>query len=185
MKRILIAAVTITVAVTTPYGIAAAQRRFVPFAGGGLATGTGDLSQGTDNGWLAFAGVDVPLGLTPGLTVGLTGSYSHLPYRGAFSEAMNIPAVFGELGYVIAAKSSSIVKPYVRGGAGVQIRKYDPGSTGYRKQSDGGIAFSAGGGLQFLVSSTALFVGAHFVSDADAGVLGFHGGLAWPGRAAK
>ncbi len=98
---------------------------------------------------------------------------------------MNIPPVFGDLGYVIAAKSSSIVKPYVRGGAGEQIPKYDPGSTGYRKQSDGGIAFSAGGGLQFLVSSTALFVGAHFVSDADAGVLGFHGGLAWPGRAAK
>jgi hypothetical protein len=77
------------------------------------------------------------------------------------------------------------VKPYVRAGAGVQVRKYDPGTTGYRKQSDGGLAFSAGAGLQFLVSSTALFVGAHFVSDADAGLLAFHGGIAFPGRTAR
>lgn len=185
MKRILVAAVMITVAIATPHGTAAAQRRFVPFVGGGLATGTGDLSQGSDNGWLAFAGVDMPLGLTPGLTFGLTGSYAHLPYQGTFNEATNVPAVFGELGYVIAAKSSSIVKPYVRAGAGVQVRKYDPGTTGYRKQSDGGLAFSAGGGLQFLVSSTALFVGAHFVGDADAGLLAFHGGIAFPGRTAR
>lgn len=185
MKRILLSAAAITVAVTTPFTSAAAQRRLVPFIGAGLATGTGDLSQGTDNGWLAFAGVDMPIGLTPGLTLGLTGSYTHVPYQGTFDEATNIPALFGEVGYVIGARSPRRVKPYLRAGTGVQLRKYDPGTTGYRKQSDGGLAFSAGGGLQFLVSSTALFIGAHFVTDADAGFLAFHGGVAFPGRSAK
>lgn len=185
MKRILLSAAAIAIAAATPSHTAAAQRRLVPFVGGGLATGTGDLSQDTNSGWLVFAGVDTPLGLTPGLTFGLTGSYAHVPYKGTFDEATNIPAVFGELGYTFAAQSSSIVKPYVRAGAGVQLRKYDPGTTGYRKQSDGGVAFSAGGGLQFLVSSTALFVGAHFVSDSNAGILAFHGGVAFPGPATK
>jgi len=31
------------------------------------------------------------------------------------------------------------------------------------------------------VSSLAIVVGAHVVTDADAGVLGFHGGIGWPG----
>jgi hypothetical protein len=185
MKRILLSAAVVMVAVGTPYAHADAQRRIVPFVGVGLATGTGDLSQGTDNGWSAFAGIDLPLGLTPGLTLGLTGSYAHVPYQGSFDEATNIPALFGELGYVIGAKSSRIVKPYVRAGAGVQVRRYDPGTTGYQKQSDGGLAFSMGGGVQFLVSSTALFVGARLVGDGDAGFVAFHGGVAFPGRAAK
>lgn len=183
MKRVLFSAVSVLVAMAMPFGDAGAQRRIVPFFGGGLATGTGDLSENTGNGWLAFAGVDFPLGLNPGLSFGVTASYTRVPYEGSFDEATTIPALFGELGYVIGAGSSSIVKPYVRAGAGVQLRKYDPGTTGFREQSDGGLAFSAGGGLQFLVSAASVFVGAHFVSDADAGFLAFHGGVAFPGRA--
>jgi len=183
MKRILLSAVTVLVAVAMPFGDAGAQRRVVPFLGGGLAAGTGNLGEDTDNGWLAFAGVDFPLSLDPGLSFGVTASYAHVPYKGTFNEATNVPAFFGELGYVIAASSSSIVKPYLRAGAGVQLRKYDPGTTGFREQSDGGLAFSGGGGLQFLVSAASVFVGAHFVGDADGGLLAFHGGVAFPGRA--
>jgi hypothetical protein len=181
MKRILVSALSATVAVALAVGQAGAQRRVTPFFGGGLATGTGDLGDDTESGWLAFAGVDVPLGSTPGLTLGLTASYARVPYKGSFDESTGVPALFAEVGYVIGASSSRMVQPYIRGGAGVQLRKYDPGTTGYRKQSDGGLAFSAGGGLQFHFSPATVFVGAHLVSDADAGVLGFHGGVAFPG----
>lgn len=182
MKRVLFSVLTVLVSVI-PFADAGAQRRIVPFVGGGLAAGTGDLSENTDNGWLVFGGLDFPLGLNPGLSFGVTGSYTRVPYKGAFDEGTNIPAFFGELGYVIGVNSSSIVKPYLRAGAGVQLRKYDPGTTGFREQSDGGLAFTAGGGLQFLVSAASVFAGAHFVGDADAGFLAFHGGVAFPGRA--
>lgn len=182
MKQILLSAATLLVALATPYGSADAQRRVVPFLGGGLAAGTGDLGDDTDNGWLVFGGLDFPLGLNPGLSFGVTASYARVPYKGAFNEATDIPSVFGELGYVIGATSSSIVKPYVRAGAGLQVRRYDPGSTGFRERSEGRFAFSGGAGLQFLVSATSLFAGAHFVSDGDAGVLAFHGGVGFPGR---
>jgi hypothetical protein len=165
---------------TLPARDAAAQRRITPFVGGGLATGTGDLGENTDSGWLAFAGIDLPLGVGPGLTFGVTASYARVPYKGGFDEFTGVPALFGELGYVIGAESSRIVKPYLRAGAGVQLRKYDPGTTGFREQSDGGLAFSAGGGLQFSLAPASLFLGARFVSDADAGVLGFNGGVAFP-----
>jgi hypothetical protein len=180
MKRMLCSAVTIVLAMAVSLGDAEAQRRIVPFAGGGLATGMGDLGDGTGNGWVGFAGVDIPLpAVNPGLSFGVTGSYSHVPYTGTFSEATNVSALVGEVGYLI--NTSSVVKPYLRGGLGAQLRKYDPGNTGFRAQSEGGLALSVGAGVQFLVSSTAIFVGAHIITDADAGVLALHGGIGLPG----
>jgi hypothetical protein len=185
MQRILLPTLGAMIAIGVVSGAASAQRRITPFFGGGLATGTGDLSETTESGWVACAGIDMPLGLDPGLTIGLTASYARVPYSGGFDEFTGLPAVFGELGYVIGARSPRLIKPYLRAGAGVQLRRYDPGSTGYRAQSDGGLAFSAGGGLQFHFSPATLFVGAHYVADADAGLLAFHGGLAFPAPTGK
>ena len=181
MKRGLFAAMAVGIALSATSHDAAAQRRIVPFAGGGLAKGMGDLSDNTGNGWLVFGGVDIPLGTNPALTLGVTASYAHVPYEGTFNEATNIPGIFGEIGYTFLARSTSKVKPYVRAGGGATLHKYDPGSTGFRETSQGKLAFSGGAGLQLLVSSFAVFAGAHVVTDADAGYLAIHGGLAFPG----
>ena len=183
MKRLLIAALALVGAVTLPVSDLAAQRRVVPFVGGGIATGNGDLSDDTDTGWLGYVGLDVPLSVTPGLSVGVTASYAHIPYKGSFNEATNIPGLFGEVGYVIAERSSFPIKPFLRGGVGVEVHKYDPGSTAFRESSKTGMSFSGGGGLQFLVGPTAIFAGAQYVSNGDAGYLALHGGLAFPGKA--
>jgi hypothetical protein len=182
MRRTQWAAVMIVIATAVSFEDADAQRRVVPFAGAGLASGFRDLGDGTDNGWLAYAGIDIPLpALNPGVSIGVTGSYSRIPYTGTFDEASTISALMGEVGYTIGAASTSVVKPYLRAGLGAQLRKYDPGNTGFREQSEGGLAVSGGAGVRFLVSSLAIVVGAHVVTDADAGVLGFHGGIGWPG----
>jgi hypothetical protein len=76
-----------------------------------------------------------------------------------------------------------MVMPYLRAGLGGQVRKYDPGTTGFREQSEGGLAVSAGAGVNLRVSSLAGIVGAHLVTDAAVGVLGIHAGIGWPGRA--
>jgi len=180
MKRIVVSLLTAALATALAVGDAAAQRRVTPFLGGGLAAGTGDLGDNTESGWIAFGGVDFPVGSNPGLSFGLTASYARVPYKGGFDESMGVPAFFGELSYILGASSARTIQPYLRAGTGVQLRKYDPGTTGYRKQSDGGLAFSAAGGLRFLFEPAAVFVGARFVGDSDAGVLGFHGGVALP-----
>ncbi len=182
MRRTICVGMVIAIAMAVSFEDAAAQRRVVPFAGGGLARGMGDLGDQTDNGWLAYAGFDIPLpALNPGLSVGVTGSYARVPYTGDFDEATTVSSLMGEVGYTIGAASSSIVKPYVRAGLGAQFRKYDPGTTGFREQTEGGLAVSGGAGVRFLVSSVAFIVGAHVVTDMDAGVLGIHAGVGWPG----
>ena len=109
MKRILFSAFSAVVAIGLVAGAANAQRRITPFFGGGLATGTGDLGDDTESGWVVFAGADVPLGLDPGLTVGLTASYARVPYSGGFDEFTGVPALFGELGYVVGAQSPRMI----------------------------------------------------------------------------
>jgi hypothetical protein len=185
MTRGVFAAMICTIALAAPSHEAHAQRRIVPFAGAGLAKGMGDLSDDTGNGWLVFGGFNVPVGSSPALTIGLTGSYAHVPYNGDFSEATTISALLAEVGYTFLAASPGKIKPYIRAGGGATIRKYDPGSTGFREESQGKIAFSGGAGLQYLLSSVAVFAGAHIVTDADAGYLAIHGGVAFPGSRAR
>jgi hypothetical protein len=185
MKRGLFATMIVGIALTAAAHDAAAQRRIVPFAGAGLAKGMGDLSDNTGNGWVVYGGVDLPIGSSPALTLGVTASYAHVPYDGSFDEATNIPGVFAELGYTFLASSPSKFKPYVRAGGGAMVHKYDPGSTAFRETSEGKLAFSGGAGLQMLVSSVAIFAGAHIVTDADAGYLAIHGGLAFPGTRSR
>ena len=182
MKRTPWAMVVTVLAMAVSFEEAGAQRRIVPFAGAGLAQGMGDLKTDTDNGWLAYAGLNIPLpALNPGLAVGVTASYARVPYTGTFDESSSVSALLGEVSYTIGAASQRMVKPYLRAGLGGQIRKYDPGNTGFREQSEGGLAVSGGAGVQLRVSSLAIIVGAHVVTDADAGVLGFHGGIGFPG----
>lgn len=165
-------------------GTASAQR-ITPFVGGGLATGIGDLGENTESGWIVFAGVDFPLGAYPGLTFGVTASYARVPYSGGFNESTSVPSFFGEVGYTIGANSPRLVKPYVRAGAGVQLQQYDGGDTGYPRNSNGGLAFSGGAGVQFAFSPATVVVGARLVSDGDAGVVGFHAGVAFPLHGAR
>jgi hypothetical protein len=178
-----IAAVSVIALAITPFENADAQRRIVPYVGGGLSIGTGDLSTDSDNGWLVYGGIDLPL--TSGWTLGGTLSYAHIPYRGGFSEATNATSLLMEVGYLFFATSPGGVKPYVRAGGGMFRQKYDPGNTGYTSTSQSTLAASVGAGLNLAFGATAAFAGVHFVGTSDSGFLAVHGGLAFPGSSKR
>ena len=68
MKRLSVPLVVLTLLVLPCGSLQGQSNGVVPFLGGGLAMGTGSLSTDTNNGWLAFGGVDVPLDAWPGLS---------------------------------------------------------------------------------------------------------------------
>jgi hypothetical protein len=78
MKRTLHSLAALIIAVAVPATTASAQN-LVFFAGGGGVWGTGDLSDSTDTGWIGFAGVDYPIRSMPGLAIGVSGIYAHIP----------------------------------------------------------------------------------------------------------
>ncbi len=154
-----------------------AQERISPFLGGGLALGTGDLAQDTGAGWLFFGGVDLPMRV-PGLSVGTTVSHARIPYDGGFDEHESITAVMGEVAYVIGAESPWPVKPFLRGGLGLSIYRYDPGAIGADPQTLSRPGVTADAGITFRVGGAWAFAGARFLGEVDRGYLGIHGGLA-------
>jgi opacity protein-like surface antigen len=155
-------------------------QQIVPFIGGGLAMGTGDLGEDTNNGWFVLGGVDVPLTtVTPGFAIGVAGSYARIPYDGQFDEATQVTTISGELSYLIG-EPAHVVRPYIRAGGGVQIHRYDPGSLNTNSITDTRAGFTAGAGLNVRMSAVDVVVGARFASGSGGGFLGFHGGLALP-----
>jgi hypothetical protein len=182
MKRILLPLVPFALAAVTATELNA-QRRLVPYFGGGLASASGDLGEGTDSGWIVFGGLDWGIAAVPGLSIGVTVSYTSLPYTG-YDNDLSMPGVFGELGYLIGATSSSKVKPYLRAGVGELWHKYDPGDLAPNAKTEGEFGFGGGGGLSFVLGSSSLFAGAHYTYGTDdTEFWAFYAGLGFPGRA--
>jgi len=155
----------------------------IPFAGGGIALGTGDLGDGTDRGWFALGGVDIPLytllAREASLRVGV--SHARIPYSGDFGEEMAVTSVSSELSYHFG-RPTRLVQPYLRGGIALNLQQYDPGELGGARNTAARAAVAGGAGVNIMFGPTDLVLGAHFTSGADAGYVGFHGGLAIPLR---
>ena len=164
MKRTLHSlAALVVAAAAVPLAPVGAQN-MVFFLGGGQAFGMQDLNDGTDTGWIGFAGADFLIKSVPGLSVGPTASYTHIPYSGV-DAATNIPALFGELGYLVGATSPSPFKPYIRGGVGVMSHRFDVGG-GYNgsSTSETKVGVSGGAGINWIMPSVSPFIGAHVIS---------------------
>ena len=185
MKRFTLLLAALAVVAVAPSQQAVAQN--VTFhIGGGIANGIGDLSEETDMGWMGFAGLDVPIMSMPGLAVGATASYAHIPYEGDFGDATNIPALLGEVAYLFGATSPSRVKPYIRAGAGVLQHRYDPGDLGDDEESETKFGVGGGGGIVFRAAGFSPFVGAHVISGgSDTGYYTVYVGVTFGGNSAS
>jgi hypothetical protein len=155
----------------------AGQQALVPYAGAGIAFGTGDLAQDSNLGWSVFGGLDVPLS-PAGLSVGAMAIYTRIPYSGDFGEYEGVTAVMAEVGYELMAASPGMFRPYVRAGAGLHVNRYDPGSLDADPSTLSRAGVTAGVGVNFLFGAVTGFVGGRFLGDIDRGFLGLHAGLA-------
>jgi hypothetical protein len=179
MMRNALPVVSLLLAAALPSSGASAQQ-IVPFVGGGVALGMGDVGDDSNTGWLVVGGFDVPLPVvTEGFGVGVSASYANVPYQGGFSEAMKITSITAELSYLIG-DATSMVRPYVRGGGGVQIHRYDPGDIDTNEVTDTRAGFTGGAGVRIAMGAADAMVGARLATGTDGGFLGVHVGVAVP-----
>jgi hypothetical protein len=177
MKRLMISLAGLVVAFAAPSSRIEAQNVSFHF-GGGLAMGAGDLNDGTESGWMGFAGLDMPIMSVPGLGIGATASYAHIPYEGDADDATNIPALLVELSYLIGAASPSPLKFYVRGGGGVLQHRYDAGNSNIDEESETKAGFGAGAGILYAMRQVSPFAGVHFISGgSDTGYYSIYAGI--------
>jgi hypothetical protein len=177
MTRFLIPALALALLALAPSSEVAAQG-VTPFAGGGLAMGTGDLGSDTGNGWLAFGGVNLPVG-TSGLFLGATAAHARIPYTGDFDEEARVSSVTGDIGYTFGL-IANLAAPYVRGGLGLRVETYEPGTLAGTRSTHSEIGFGGGAGLNFDLVSWSAFVGTHVLTGSDAGVWAVFAGVGVP-----
>jgi hypothetical protein len=181
MSRHPVLTLSLALSLTLPCALGA-QNAIVPFLAGGLARGMGNLSDDTGSGWMLLGGLDLSFDdVTPGFGVGLAGSFAQIPYAGGFDEAAQVMAVSLEAIYSFG-EAASTMRPFVRAGGGVHVRRYDPGDIPTFGTSATRPGFSAGAGANILAGSVDVIAGARFTGAADGGFLAFHGGLAIPLR---
>jgi hypothetical protein len=179
MKRHVLPCVSLLLAAALPCSTLSAQQ-IVPFIGGGVAMGMGDVGDDTDPGWLLLGGFDVPLPLVAdGFGFGVAGAFANIPYKGTFSEKLQVTSVTAEISYLIGAATSSL-RPYVRGGAGVQVHRYDPGTIDTRSETNARLGFSAGAGVSFSLGTANAVVGGRLAMAEDGGFVGGHAGVSIP-----
>jgi len=168
-------------ALLPPAGLLAqdAQVRTTPFAGAGLAMGTADLAADTNAGWMIFGGMNVPVGYE-GFSVGLTAAFSEVPYEGGFNEKNQVTTVTADVGWSFLNLMGGGVTPYVRGGAGIRVDRYEPGTLGGPGTSETGFGGSLGAGVSVPLGPGTGLLGAHLITGRNAGIWGLHAGIGVP-----
>jgi hypothetical protein len=157
-----------------------AQNAILPFLGGGLAKGVGELGSDTGSGWTVVGGFDVSLDeVTPGFGVGLAGTFAQIPYSGPFDESTQVTAVSLEAIYAFG-DATGTVRPFVRGGGGLHVRRYDPGDILDNPNTVVRPGLSAAAGVMVPAGSVDFMVGARVTSAPDGGFVAIIGGISVP-----
>ncbi len=130
---------------------------------GGLLMPMGDYNTADKPGFIAGAGVRIPIGTAP-VAVRLEGTYSQTSHDGVGGKTKIIG---GMASLVYAFQAGGSVTPYVLGGLGYYNAKVDV--TGFGSASESKFGFGGGGGLRFPMGGASLFVEARYISVQTSG----------------
>jgi len=123
------------------------QAQATIFAGGGITVPTSDFGDYADTGWMASAGVLIPVG-PMGLHVGAEGFYGQNNHSDIDGDKTNPYGAMALVEY--GFQTGGNITPYVFGGAGVLVHKYS--SDTFDNESDTKFGYEFGAGLDFGVS---------------------------------
>jgi hypothetical protein len=130
------------------------------FVMGGLSVPTGDYGEIANAGWLAQAGVGIPVGAA-GVTLGASGLYgvnNHEPPPDG--DKTNLYGGLAFLQYTIG--EATAVAPYVYGGVGFLTHSYK--SETFTEESTSGLAGTVGGGVNIPLGGTIGFVEGEYLT---------------------
>jgi len=153
-----------------------AQAQYV-YLGGGLTVPVGEYGDYAKTGWMAAAGVGVPVG-TQGLAVGgevLYGQNSHSDIDG---DKTGLTGFFGWVDYRIGDESKPGV--YLLGQAGVLNHQDKPAGTSYEGGSEWKFAVGGGAGVDIPAGSVNVFVEARFLTRSGTNFIPILAGVTIP-----
>ncbi|TVR52534.1 MAG: hypothetical protein EA421_13745 [Gemmatimonadales bacterium] len=115
-----------------------------------------------------------------GFSLGLTATFSEVPYQGGFDEKNQVTTVTADVGWSFLNLMGGGVTPYLRAGAGIRVDRYEPGALAGPGTSESGLGGSLGGGVAIPLGRSRALLGAHLITGRNAGVWGVHAGFGIP-----
>lgn len=157
MRKLFGCALVLLAGVALP---AQAQVRFG--VGGGLLMPMGDYGTADKMGFVAGAGVIIPVGTAP-VGVRVEGSYSQTSHDGVSGKSK---IMGGMASLIYSFTGAGSVTPYVLAGIGYYNVKVDvPGFSADESK----VGFGGGGGIRFPMGSASLFAEARYMNISTTG----------------
>jgi len=125
------------------------------YVGGGPSIPIGEYGDFAKTGWLAVAGLVVPVG-PKGRSIGGELMYGSNKHDDTSGDKTNLPGAFGFLQYRAGDPSRAGV--YFFGQAGVLNHQYKPGGTGLSDENEWGFSVGGGAGVDVPVGGVTIFV---------------------------
>jgi opacity protein-like surface antigen len=158
MRKLFGCALVLLAGVVLP---AQAQVRFG--VGGGLLMPMGDYGTADKMGFVAGAGVVIPVGTAP-VGVRVEGSYSQTSHDGIGGKSK---IMGGMASLIYSFTGAGSVTPYVLAGIGYYNVKVDV--TGFGSADESKVGFGGGGGIRFPMGSASLFAEARYMNISTTG----------------
>jgi len=176
MRRILRAAVVGTAAILLSTAAQAQSAAWI-WAGGGATVPVGDYGDYAKTGWMAVAGVGVPIG-GQGLSVGGEVLYGSNKHDDTSGDKTNLLGALAGLSYRVG----DISKPgvYFMGLAGALNHQYKPGSTSASSDNEWKFAFGGGAGVDIPGGKVSIWVEGRILSRSDTKFIPIMAGIAIP-----
>lgn len=142
MRKIFLGTLALFLSITLVPAAATAQG----FVGAGLTMPSGDYGDYAKTGWMATAGMRAWQSGDERMSVWGEGFFGSNKHEGDDGDKTNLYGGMGSLSFGLTQGSSTT--PYLIGSVGYMIHSYKPGTSGFTSESEGGIMFGGGGGVQ-------------------------------------
>jgi hypothetical protein len=139
----------------------------MPYVGAGAAIPMGDFGDFADTGWMAAAGVLLPIG-QQGFWIAAEALFSRFSLANVDRDATDLYGGSGLLGYTFT--SGGRIAPYVFASAGMLVQDYVPEGASFPvplPRSDVNFSYGVGGGFEYALSERIGFWAAATYLAAD------------------
>lgn len=142
MRRVILGTIALILSITLTPSTATAQG----FIGAGLTMPSGDFKEYAKTGFAVNAGFRPWMSADERASVWVEGLFASNKHEGSSGDKTNLFGGFASASYSLTAGASA--NPYVIGSLGYLVHSYKPGTSGFESESEGGIGFGGGVGVE-------------------------------------
>lgn len=143
MRRVMLGTLALILSITLTPTVAKAQG----FIGAGATLPSGDYGDYAKTGWAVNAGFRPWMSADERAALWVEGLFASNKHEGSSGDKTNLFGGFASGTYGLTTGGTAT--PYIIGSVGYLVHSYKPGTSGAGSESEGGLGFGGGAGVEF------------------------------------